>query len=174
MIYNEKIEMSLLLCEYDDLIKEDKELVDKSKEATKNAYAPYSKFHVGAALLMENGEIITGSNQENAAYTNGICAERVAIFHANHKHPNLTIKKLVISVNYNDDFIEKIISPCGACRQVLLESEIRQNKDIEVILYSKKSIIKIKRIKDLLPLGFSEAAFYLVFGFFMITIFPSL
>ena len=131
-----------------------KKLVDKAKETTKKAYCPYSKFSVGVAIMLANDEIIVGTNQENAAYPSGICAERTAMFYANSQFPHIAPTSMAIAAFHNGDFKEEAISPCGSCRQVLLETEIRFNKDIEIILYGKKEILIIKSIKDLLPLSF--------------------
>ena len=104
--------------------------------------------------MLANDEIIVGTNQENAAYPSGICAERTAMFYANSQFPHIAPTSMAIAAFHNGDFKEEAISPCGSCRQVLLETEIRFNKDIEIILYGKKEILIIKSIKDLLPLSF--------------------
>lgn len=134
-------------------------LIDSAKEATKNAYCPYSDFHVGAAVLLENGEIISGSNQENAAYPSGMCAERVAIFHANHSFPDVPVTAIAIAANYKHSFLKRPISPCGSCRQVLLETETRFKKDIEVYLLGEEESFHLSAIKDLLPLAFNDSSF---------------
>ena len=139
---------------YDHLDETEKKLFDTAQKFRKIAYAPYSNFTVGCAILLENGEIISGSNQENAAYPSGICAERTAMFYANSQFPHIAPTSMAIAAFHNGDFKEEAISPCGSCRQVLLETEIRFNKDIEIILYGKKEILIIKSIKDLLPLSF--------------------
>ncbi len=140
--------------QYNELSGVQKKLVDKAKDTTKNAYCPYSKFSVGVAVMLANDEIIVGTNQENAAYPSGICAERTAMFYANSQFPHIAPTSMAIAAFHNGDFKEEAISPCGSCRQVLLETEIRFNKDIEIILYGKKEILIIKSIKDLLPLSF--------------------
>ena len=139
-----------------NLSKEDASLVIKSQEITKNAYAPYSKFKVGAAILLSNNEIITGSNQENSAYPSGLCAERVALFYANSKFPNVPIKTIAISAFYKNKFVENPIPPCGACRQVILETEIRFKNKIKLILFGTEKIFLIDSIKQILPLYFNE------------------
>ena len=139
-----------------NLSEEDAILVKKSQEITKNAYAPYSKFKVGAAILLQNNEIITGSNQENSAYPSGLCAERVALFYANSKFPDIPIKTIAISAFYNNKFVKNPIPPCGACRQVILETEIRFNNKIKLILFGTEKIYLINSIKQLLPLHFNE------------------
>ena len=140
--------------QYNELSGVQKKLVDKAKDTTKNSYCPYSKFSVGVAVMLANDEIIVGTNQENAAYPSGICAERTAMFYANSQFPHIAPTSMAIAAFHNGDFKEEAISPCGSCRQVLLETEIRFNKDIEIILYGKKEILIIKSIKDLLPLSF--------------------
>ena len=103
-------------------------MLQHAQEAIEGSYAPYSEFRVGAAVLLENGEVIKGSNQENAAYPSGLCAERVAIFHAKSKYPDLKVKSIAITAA-SDNFITKSpITPCGACRQVIAETESRQNE----------------------------------------------
>ena len=114
----------------EDLPKEDLELLKLAKKAVKSAYAPYSQFFVGAAILLENGKISIGNNQENAAYPSGLCAERVAIFHASAKYPNIPIKKIAVSVVSKNQIINEPVSPCGACRQVISEYEMKLQDSI--------------------------------------------
>lgn len=129
------------------------ELFDKAQQAKLKAHAPYSNFQVGAALLLENGEIITGNNQENAAFPSGLCAERVAIFAAKSQFPKQVIKDLVIVTSAKN--IQTPISPCGGCRQVLIEYEFAQKQAYNIYLQSKnESIIKINAAQDLLPFSF--------------------
>lgn len=151
------LEIPIVVYDYDELPEMYRMAVDEAKKATASAYADYSKFNVGAAVLLENNEIITGSNQENAAYPSGLCAERVAMFYANSKFPEVAPKLIAIAAFTNGDFLTKPITPCGACRQVLLESETRYGTDIEVLLYGKNGIYKIRSVKDLLPLSFNES-----------------
>lgn len=135
---------------------EEKKLIEAAKKSTLNAYAPYSGFHVGAALLLENGEIITGNNQENAAYPSGLCAERTAIFYANACFPDQPIKAVAIAANYKSSFTKKVITPCGACRQVILEVENRYKKPVKIMMYGKNEVYMVETIHDLLPLSFDE------------------
>ena len=114
---------------------------------------PYSKFHVGAAALLEDGTIITGSNQENAAYPSGLCAERVALFHAGHQYPDMPVVALAIAAATNGRQVESI-SPCGACRQVLLEAEQRYGKPMKVLLCGTKEVVVAESAESLLPLCF--------------------
>lgn len=133
-----------------------KKLIEAAKEATARSYAPYSKFHVGAALLLENGEIVTGSNQENAAYPTTLCAERTAIFYANSQHPDLPVKCIAIAAFANGHFTEESCAPCGSCRQVISEVENRFGQPVAVIMYGKKQIYEVSSIQDLLPLSFGK------------------
>jgi len=141
----------------ESLDKREVELLEKAQEAIKGSYAPYSEFRVGVALLLDNGEIIQGSNQENAAYPSGLCAERVAIFHAKSKYPNLKVKSIAITAS-SDNFVTRSpITPCGACRQVIAETESRQNDKIRIIMKGQKGIVQaVNGIENLLPLMFKE------------------
>ena len=137
------------------LTNSDKTLVLKAKNMLKSAYAPYSGFFVGAAVHLENGEIITGNNQENVAYPSGMCAERVAIFYAKSQFPNTKINSIAVSAISKNFLIEDVVSPCGSCRQVISEYEVKQNENIRILLHqSDDSVIIIKSISDLLPLMF--------------------
>ncbi len=158
-----KIEIRYKALGPEELSEADRRLVEKAKEMTYRSYAPYSKFHVGAAILMENGEIECGSNQENAAYPSGICAERTTCYHASAHYPGVAMKKIAIAArnvagfpNSRDaPFQAQPISPCGACRQALLEYEHLYG-DIEVILYGADDIYVFPSIKSILPFSFSE------------------
>ena len=134
----------------------DKKLIDRAICAMKNSYSSYSNFSVGAALVLENNQIIIGSNQENASFPCGICAERVALFSASTNFPNLIMKKIAITAKSNNFDIKEPVGPCGLCRQVLLEYEDKQNSNIEILLFDKKKIIKIASAKELLPFFFQE------------------
>ena len=151
-----KIVTSVMVYSYDELPEQYKQLVDEAKRVTGDAYAPYSKFHVGAAVLLENGEIVSGTNQENAAYAAGLCAERVTMFYANSRYPNVAPKALAIATFSDGDFLEEPITPCGACRQVLLETEVRYGVDMDVLLYGKRGVYKLSSVKALLPLSFDK------------------
>lgn len=152
-------------CSTDELSKEDRELVEAAKEATRTSYAVYSKFHVGAAIRMADGTIVKGSNQENAAYPSGLCAERTAAFYASASHPGMAMKKIAIAawtksnrpenLEWEDYFQSNPISPCGACRQALLEYETAYGP-IEVILYGREKTYILPSISSLLPFSFTE------------------
>ena len=150
------IETKISILSYDELNLEEKTLIDKSKAQINNAYAPYSKFHVGAAILLDNGETFTGSNQENSAYPSGLCAERVAMFYANAQYPQVPVKSMAIAAYTNGKYLEIPITPCGACRQVLLETEVRFEKDITILLYGSECIYRMDNVRDLLPLSFEK------------------
>lgn len=136
----------------------DQELLQAAIEATNRSYAPYSKFSVGAAALLANGIIITGTNQENAAYPSGLCAERTTLFYANSQYPDQAVVTLAIAARTEADFITVPIPPCGACRQVILETEKRYDCPIRILLYGKECIYEVKGIGDLLPLSFDASA----------------
>ncbi len=140
----------------DELSKEDTTLLEKAAQATQGSYAPYSNFNVGAALLLSNGEIITASNQENAAYPSGLCAERVAIFYANAKYPNESIVSLAITASVNGKPCESPTYPCGACRQVMAESELRAGAPIKIIIGSEKVTQIVESTQSLLPFVFDN------------------
>ena len=148
------IQTIIKVCQYDELSDQDKQLIDKAKEMTQHSYAPYSKFRVVAADLLANGAIVTGSNQENAAYPSGLCAERTTLFYANSQYPDQAVLTLAVAARTEQDFIDNPIPPCGACRQVILETETRYKHPVRILLYGKKEIYLIKGIRDLLPLSF--------------------
>ena len=140
---------------WEELPEKDRMLVRAAYAACDQAYAPYSKFHVGASLRLESGEIIQGSNQENIAYPSGLCAERVALFCAGSNHPGSVVDALCIVAKGDLFPIDKIMSPCGACRQVMLETEIRQEKPYRVILISQNGVsVVFNAAADLLPVAF--------------------
>ncbi len=144
-----------------ELNPKEQELIQKAEEACNKAYAPYSEFNVGAAVLLENGEIITGSNQENAAYPSGLCAERTAMFYANANYPDIPVTAIAIIAKNKNGILNNPVAPCGACRQVLLETELRFNKPYDILLVGQSSIHKIKSSKDLLPLSFVGEGLFL-------------
>ena len=143
---------------FSDLSKEDSDLMRAAENAIKGAYAPYSHFQVGAAVLLEGGDIVTGNNQENAAYPSGMCAERVAIWSAASQYPGVAVKKIALSVKATDKVVDKPVSPCGACRQTLLEYEVKQKEPIAVLFKGEiGKIIKANSLVDLLPFSFDES-----------------
>lgn len=145
------------LYEYDkleELSDEQVLLVKSAMEAARDAYAPYSEYHVGAALRLANGEIVIGSNQENAAYPSGLCAERVALYYAGARHPDVAVRSIAIAAVSKGIVQDAPIAPCGACRQVMFEKETQGNAPMEVILYGSKKIQIINEVSELLPLPF--------------------
>jgi cytidine deaminase len=152
-----KIELSFITAHISELSEQEQQLVANAKSALKTAYAPYSGFLVGASVLLENGEIINGSNQENVAYPSGLCAERVALFYAGAKHPDVKVKTIAVSVLSKNFEVTDVISPCGACRQVMAEYEEKQEEAIKVILHSPTDDVLIaNRVEDLLPFMFKS------------------
>ena len=157
----EKIEVKASATVFNDiseLSKEDKTLMDKAIEARKKAYAPYSKFNVGAAFLLENGEVILGNNQESAAYPSGMCAERVGVWKVGSEFPGIIIKKLAISAASTNTKVDKPVGPCGACRQTLSEYEINQKEPMEVLFMGEVGkIVKTESLLSLLPFSFDSS-----------------
>ncbi|MBE8725424.1 cytidine deaminase [Flavobacterium hungaricum] len=132
-------------------------LMNQAVEIRKKAYAPYSHFRVGAALLLDNGKIITGSNQENAAYPSGLCAERTAIFYAGSAYPEAKILKMAITAASDNNQTQAPIPPCGSCRQSIAEYEIKQESPIEIYFMGEiGEIYKSESLKNLLPLMFDK------------------
>ncbi|MBC8267089.1 MAG: cytidine deaminase [Flavobacteriales bacterium] len=153
----EKIELVFTRAKFQELSKTEQDLIEKAKNAYLNAYAPYSGFLVGASVLLENSEVISGSNQENAAYPSGLCAERVALFYAGAKYPNTPIKTIAISTKSKTFEITDVVSPCGACRQVMAEYQQKQGQNIKIILHSPNDEVLISNsVDDLLPFMFNS------------------
>ncbi|TXI68237.1 MAG: cytidine deaminase [Flavobacterium sp.] len=141
----------------EELSQEETSLMSQAFEARSKAYAPYSKFTVGAAILLDNGIVIQGSNQENAAYPSGLCAERVAIFYAGSTFPNAKIVKMFITASPQDRDLEEPIPPCGSCRQAIAEYEFKQDAPIAIFFMGAKGdIYKSDSLKNILPLVFDK------------------
>ncbi len=143
-------------CSFAELTSEQQLLVERAKENTKRSYSPYSHFSVGAAILLADGTIVNGANQENAAYPSGLCAERTAMFYANAEHPNTPVKAIAIACADANGFIAQAGAPCGSCRQVLLETEHRFQQDIEIILYGTEETLIFPSAKSLMPYCFTS------------------
>ncbi|PCI31759.1 MAG: cytidine deaminase [Flavobacteriaceae bacterium] len=142
----------------EELPLEVQKLMNAAIKIKDNAYAPYSNFKVGAALLMADGSISVGNNQENAAYPSGLCAERVAIFHASAKDPKMEILTIAIVASCESNTVSRPVGPCGACRQVLTEYEVKQQKEIEIYFMGEiGDIIRTNSVADLLPFGFDKS-----------------
>jgi cytidine deaminase len=157
-----KLEVKIEIAVYDsiqDLSQKDRELLDAARQMCGQAYAPYSKFHVGAAILLSDGTVVKGSNQENAAYPSGLCAERSAIYWAGANYPNLQVETVAVAARHShaQDFLP--VTPCGSCRQALAEYEHKQPHNIRMILEAEGGKIYIvPSIGSLLPLQFSKAS----------------
>lgn len=142
---------------YDELAPEYRRLVEAAREATFRSYSPYSHFRVGAAILLDNSEVVTGCNQENAAYPSGTCAERTACFYAHASYPDSRMCAIAIAARGVDgEFIDDPISPCGSCRQALIEYENLGGKGIKVLLAGARKVYVVPSVKALLPLAFTE------------------
>jgi hypothetical protein len=154
----EQIDINISIQSYqlDELSPQDQELVQAAIKATNNAYANYSCFYVGAALRLENGKMVIGANQENAAFPSGLCAERTAVFAAQANYPESPIETLAIAGRNEKGVLPDPITPCGACRQVILEIEDRYKKPIKILLYGTQKIYCVRSVKDLLPLSFVD------------------
>ncbi|MDW7695655.1 cytidine deaminase [Flammeovirgaceae bacterium SG7u.111] len=154
-----KINLNISVTELDsenELSEKEQELLRAARKATENAYAPYSNFLVGAAILLESGEIITGTNQENAAYPSGLCAERTAIYWAGANRPNQQIISIAVTARKAESNEFLPVSPCGGCRQAMLEYEHKQQKSINMILEGGNGkIVLVESIASLLPLSFT-------------------
>lgn len=141
--------------EITELKPEYQNLVIQAQKVLKRAYAPYSGFRVGAAVLLENGKLVSGTNQENAAYPSGLCAERVALFYAGSEYPDVPVKAIAVAAAPDSEMLSSPVPPCGACRQVLLETETRFNRQIDIIMFGKEKIALVEGAQSLLPIRFS-------------------
>lgn len=154
---NRKIEILYKACQLDELDSSDRELVEAARKATYTSYAPYSHFSVGAAVRLTNGIIVQGSNQENAAFGAGTCAERCTMFYANAQYADESIQTIAIAARgTNGDFTQVPISPCGVCRQALIEAQQRSRDKLRVLMYGQREIYVIDSISDMLPFQFDE------------------
>ncbi|HJG88043.1 cytidine deaminase [Barnesiella viscericola] len=154
---NKNITTKIIVCSYEELNDEEKKLVDAAKEASNRSYAPYSRFQVGAAVRLAGGVLVSGSNQENAAYPSGTCAERTTLFYANSQYPDRAVEALAIAAQTGGKFIEHPTAPCGACRQVILETEERYRHPIRIYLYGTNEVYIVDSIVGLLPLCFGKS-----------------
>ena len=153
----EKLELSFIRAKLIELSPEEQSLIINAKNSFENAYAPYSGFLVGASILLENGKVINGSNQENVSYPSGLCAERVALFYAGSQYPKIAIKTIAVSASSKTFDINDVVSPCGACRQVMAEYQQKQNSEIRILLHSPNDDVLIANsVEDLLPFMFTS------------------
>jgi cytidine deaminase len=151
------IQSTFLVCQKEELSQEEQQLIDAAIEATSRSYTPYSHFHVGAAIQLKNGVVIMGCNQENAAFPAGICAERSAIFAAGAQYPDQPIMTLAITArNSKGELLDEPASPCGTCRQVIIETETRFKQPVRILLYGKKHTYVMDGIRQLMPFSFTE------------------
>ena len=151
------LKSTVKVAQMDELTEEERNLVALAIEGTKRSYAPYSHFHVGAALLLKDGTTIIGCNQENAAFPSGICAERSAIFAAGAQYPYQPVMMRAIAArNEKGELQDEPVSPCGPCRQVIIETETRFKQPVRILLYGKKHIFILDGIRQLMPLSFTE------------------
>lgn len=151
------VKSTIMVAQMDELTETERSLIELAIEGTNRSYAPYSNFHVGAAILLENGVKFIGCNQENAAFPAGICAERSAIFAAGAQYPDEPITMLAITARGKDgELIDEPASPCGTCRQVIIETETRFKQPVRILLYGRKHTYVIDGIKELMPLSFTE------------------
>ena len=154
---NKTLTIAYQVATLDELNEADRALVEAARQATYTSYAPYSHFHVGAAVRMSNNEILQGSNQENAAFGAGTCAERTTLFYAHAHLPEESVAEIAIAARgTNGEFTESAIAPCGICRQALLEAQVRAGSPVRALLYGQREILIVNSISDLLPFQFDE------------------
>lgn len=145
----------MLTCNLSELLAEDAQLAQEAKKATLLAYAPYSNFHVGAAVLLENGKIVLGANQENSSYPCGICAERSALATAQNLYPNVPVVAMALTAtDKSGKVVSEPVTPCGMCRQVIAETQHRYHSDIRILMLSDSQAVIAGSIDELLPLAF--------------------
>ena len=142
----------------DELDADDKRLVELAKEATLRSYSRYSGFAVGAAVMLEGGETVIGCNQENAAFSVTVCAERTALFAAGAQFSDRKVAAIAIAARTDGDFTPEPVTPCGTCRQALVETELRSGREIRIIMYGRNRIFTVDGIKSLLPLSFNDSS----------------
>ena len=151
------LKSSITVAQLEELTPDEHQLIELAIEGTRRSYAPYSHFHVGAALRLQNGVTFIGCNQENAAFPAGICAERSAIFAAGAQYPDQPVVMLAITARGTDgELVDEPASPCGTCRQVIIETETRFKHPVRILLYGRKHTYVMDGIKELMPLSFTE------------------
>lgn len=152
------INIKIRFCHFEELAEEDRQLVEMAIEATNNAYAKYSNFRVGATVRLENGLLMKGANQENAAFPVTLCAERTAIFAAQANYPEQPITAIAIAAKNENGLLSEPITPCGSCRQVMLEIEDRYKRPLRILLYGQNGVYIVDTVKDLMPLSFVDVS----------------
>lgn len=153
---SKKLEINYEELRFEELSGEDQSLIEAAIKATDNSYADYSHFHVGAAVRLSDSTIVIGANQENAAFPSGLCAERTAIFAAQAQYPKLAVEALAIAAKNSDGILSQPVTPCGSCRQVVLQIEERYHHPVEILLYGSQRIFRFHSIRDLLPFCFVD------------------
>ena len=153
-----ELKIQYQIAELSELSETEQELVKKAMDATNHAYANYSHFYVGAACLLADGKMVIGANQENAAFPSGLCAERTAVFSAQANFPDQSIESLALVACNDNGLVDNPVTPCGACRQVLLGVEERYAHPMRVLMYGKSGVYIVDSVKDLLPLSFVDSS----------------
>lgn len=153
----QEILSNIQVCSLEELSADEQKAVQLALEGTNRSYTPYSRFHVGAGVILNNGEEFIGCNQENAAFPAGLCAERTALYAAGAQFPQEPVKILAIAARGTDnELTEEPVSPCGTCRQVIIETETRFKQQVIILLYGKRCIYRVEGIRQLMPLSFTE------------------
>ncbi len=155
---NIELKINVQYLQLDELPKDEQELVAAAIKATDNSNAKYSHFRVGAALLLTDGSVVIGANQENAVFPLGLCAERTAIFAAQAQRPEMSMSKLAIAARNDAGLVRNPVTPCGSCRQVILEMEERYGQPIRILLYGTDGVYAVDTVRDLLPLCFVDGS----------------
>lgn len=150
------ISSQIWVCQPEELTAEDRQLIDQAIASTEKSYSPYSHFRVGAAVRLANGEMISGCNQENAAFSVTVCAERTALFSAGSQYPDEPVCAIAIAARNAEGLLRSPITPCGSCRQAMIETETRSHRPLRILLYGTDYIYLIQGIKTLMPLSFDE------------------
>lgn len=150
------IKSTVMVCQPEELSDNERRLIETAIEATHNSYVPYSHFHVGSALLLETGEVIAGCNQENAAFSVTICAERTALFTAGAQHPDTPVVAIAIAARNENGLLAEPVTPCGSCRQALVETEFRHKHKIRILLYGTNHVYVMDGTNNLMPLSFTD------------------
>lgn len=154
---NIEVKIPVEVARFDELSEADRRLTEQAREATSRSYAPYSHFRVGAAIRLDNGHTVVGSNQENVAYPSGTCAERTACFYAHATYPEARFEAIAIAARDTEgNFVAGPIAPCGACRQALLEYETLARQDVRVLLCGAEEVYILPSVKSTLPFAFTE------------------
>lgn len=140
----------------EELPADDRDLAEAAVNAMKASYAPYSRFNVGAAVRLEDGTVVTGANQENAAFPSGLCAERTALFSAGASYPRKAVVEIAVAGGAGMTLNAEPVPPCGACRQVMMETQVRAGRNMSILLVGADSVYKFSRVQDLMPFSFEK------------------